>query len=81
MAHQDQAAQVKQLAEKFNINEKRAARILEVLVEGAGNFSDEDYELMFTYYCNNAQIPYDIATSGDPYEWISDTLRAELGIV
>jgi len=73
--------QIRHIADKFQIGEDQAQEILRVLIAGTANFSDEDYELMFSYYCDSGEIPYDIATSGDPYVWISQHLKTELEIL
>ena len=68
---------IDKIALKFGTTTERAARILRKL--NVAEFVDEDYEMMLTHFCNRGEIPYEVVTSGDAFQWIFDHLTEELG--
>lgn len=40
------------------------------------------YEAFFDYYLSNGEMPYSVAKArdGDPYEWVNDRIRSDLGV-
>jgi len=50
--------------------------------EADGDLNDELYHALYDYYSDNGEMPYGVAKArdGDPYNWISDKLSAELGV-
>jgi len=50
--------------------------------EADGDLNDELYHALYDYYSDNGEMPYGVAKArdGDPYNWISDKLAAELGV-
>ena len=49
--------------------------------EQGGELDDDLYDALFDYYASSGEMPYGTmkARTGDPYEWITDRLDAELG--
>lgn len=49
--------------------------------EDGGELDDDLYDALYDYYSNNGEMPYGTmkARTGDPYEWVTDRLDAELG--
>jgi len=76
------AEMITKLLNKFTLTETQAASIVETLENDTDMFpvGTHVFDILFNFYCDNGEMPYEVATSGDPYVWIADTLRDELGI-
>ena len=66
------------LATQFNISLAEAEDVYDFAVCGA-HIEDELFTVLEDYYTQNSQMPYEVAAHGDPYEWIEETIRKELG--
>jgi hypothetical protein len=79
------AEMITKLLNKFNLTETQATSIVETLENGDDVFHVGTFvfEVLFKFYCDNGEMPYGTATAkdGDPYEWITNALRDELGMV
>jgi hypothetical protein len=50
--------------------------------EQTGELDDDLYEALFDYYMDSGEMPYGVAKArtGDPYNWITDRLSADMGM-
>jgi hypothetical protein len=50
--------------------------------EQTGDLDNDLYEALFDYYMDSGEMPYGVAKArtGDPYDWITDRLSADMGI-
>lgn len=63
----------------MKLNEPQIDEIRAYLLEGE-DLRDDDFDMLYEYFCNNGEMPYDVAKarSGDPYEWITEKLLSTL---
>lgn len=70
------------IAQKFNITLNLAHEITVAAI--ANTMDDLDTEMfegvLIAHYVENNQLPYEVMTTGDPFEWVAQTIRKELGI-
>jgi len=52
---------------------------VDLFVNGS-DLSEELYDDLFEYYCNNNQMPYSTAKArdGDPYEWVTQRFESDV---
>jgi hypothetical protein len=50
--------------------------------EQTGDLDNDLYEALFDYYMDSGEMPYGVAKArtGDPYNWITDRLSADMGM-
>ncbi|WP_407305698.1 hypothetical protein [Acinetobacter sp.] len=79
-----QAEMIAKFLAKFNLTEDEATLLVETVKDGGGidDLDESFYDNLFSFYCNNGEMPYGIAKArtGDPYVWIDNALRDELGL-
>lgn len=48
----------------------------------SGNLDDDLYQALYDFYLDAGEMPYGVAKArtGDPYEWVSERLSADLGM-
>ncbi len=64
------------------INESMATELAELLELQDAGFSEELYNFLFDFYCNNGEMPYGVAKArtGDPYEWLASRVELDFGV-
>lgn len=70
------------IAQKFNITLDLAQEIVvAALVNTMDDLDTEMFEgVLIEHYVENNQLPYEVMVHGDPFEWVAQTIRKELGI-
>jgi hypothetical protein len=69
------------LTSVYPINVAGAKKIIADLKSGE-ELDCDIYDSLFTFYCDNGQMPYGTATAkdGDPIEWITEQIKITLEI-
>lgn len=64
------------LQNDIGLSADEAAAVLNWLQSEDDDLEQDLYEMLFTHYCNTGEMPYEVATAGDPMEWIKEKLTA-----
>ena len=70
------------IANKFNIAPDLAHEVtVAALTNTMDDLDTEMFEgVLIEYYVKNQQMPYEVMAHGDPFEWVAETIRKELGV-